>query len=62
MQAITRERTRSFDKNTEIDCRGWIKFVIVEETYRYHRIRFTEFDHDSGVNTITARGDAPPTT
>lgn len=41
-----RERTRSFDRETEIDCRNWLKFTIVEETYRHHRIRFTEFDKE----------------
>jgi hypothetical protein len=49
MQTITRERTRQFAKNSEIDCRGWLKFAIVEETYRYHRIRYTEFDVDAAA-------------
>jgi hypothetical protein len=62
MQSITRERTRQFDKNKEIDCRTWLKFVIVEETYRYHRIRYTEFDDCCTLDKMIAGGDDPPTT
>jgi hypothetical protein len=51
MQTITRERLRSFDKNKPVDCRTWLSFVILEDTIRYHRIRYTEFDETaaSGV-------------
>ena len=36
----TEERTRSYPKNQPINCLGWEEFTIVEETYRYHRIRY----------------------
>lgn len=35
------ERTHRFSKNRPIECRNWLELTIVEETYRYHVIRYT---------------------
>lgn len=59
MQAITRERTHQFPKNQPIDCRLWLEFTIVEETYRYHRIRFTTLDTEAGACVKCSERDEP---
>lgn len=61
--SLTRERTRQFPKNQPIDCRRWLEFTIVEETYRYHRIRYRAFDDDAVCDVkFPQPADEPATT
>ena len=47
------ERTQQFNRHMKIDCANWVSFEIVEETYRYHKIRY-QFDID-GESVIESR-------
>ena len=43
-EMATRRRIRNFPRSRTIDCTSWLEFEVIEETYRYFRIRFLEVD------------------